>query len=151
MPFAQLILSAPDRQKAREVANLLTHSAPAQLQIAAAGDAPPVSLPASIVAALRDCLTALGEGEGVLLLDEGTELSPEQAGQILGISRPLVYLRMDNGRLPFRTIGSHRRLRLSDVLALVPFEEATKAAAKAIGEDTDDFIVNYASASENMS
>ena len=51
-------------------------------------------------------------------------LSPEQAAKVLRISRPLVYHRMDTGRLPFRQVGTHRRVLVKDVLALKSFEES---------------------------
>ena len=58
------------------------------------------------------------DSERVAVLREDEELSPEQAAAILGISRPLVVRRMDNGLLPFRYVGARRRCRFSDVLKL---------------------------------
>ena len=52
------------------------------------------------------------------MLAEDQELSPADASEILGISRPLVVHRMDIGDLPFRYVGKHRRASLKDVLAL---------------------------------
>jgi len=54
------------------------------------------------------------------------ELTPEQAGKILGISRPLVVQRMDDGKLPFHYVGTHRRCTLQNVLALKAAEKATQ-------------------------
>ncbi len=66
-----------------------------------------------------------------------SELTPEQAGKILGVSRPLVVRRMDDGRLPFRYEGAHRRCRLEDVLKLKAQEERQAAAAKELAEMDD--------------
>jgi len=51
------------------------------------------------------------------------ELTPEQAGKLLGISRPLVVRRMEDGRLPFRYEGAHRRCKLIDVVKLKAIED----------------------------
>lgn len=105
-----------------------------------------IALPPKAVAAMRDLLARLVETREVLLVNEEAEMSPEDAAKVLGISRPLVYKRMDDGRLPFRNVGAHRRVLLRDVLALKPFEDKRRRFAKALSEDTDDLEVNYASA-----
>lgn len=64
------------------------------------------------------------EAGGVAYGPLDAELTPEQAGSILGISRPLVVQRMDDGRLPFRYVGSHRRCTLNDVLSLKAAEDS---------------------------
>lgn len=74
---------------------------------------PPVA--ADAVATLIDRLLS---GDRVAVLAEDQELSPIEISPLLGISRPLVVLRMDRGDLPFRYVGKHRRALLKDVLAL---------------------------------
>ena len=76
------------------------------------------------------------------------ELSPEQAGRILGISRPLVVRRMDDGRLPFTYVGAHRRCKLEDVLRLKAQEDEQAEALRELGEGTGQRVeVNKALAS----
>ena len=84
-----------------------------------------IELPTEALKALHSILSVLAEGGEAVLLREDDEATPAEAAAILGISRPLVYQRMDDGRLPFRTVGSHRRVRLRDVLALRPEEEVS--------------------------
>ncbi|WP_159719106.1 helix-turn-helix domain-containing protein [Geminicoccus flavidas] len=52
------------------------------------------------------------------VLIEDQELTPNQAADILGMSRPLIVQRMEAGDLSFRYVGKHRRTRLKDVLTL---------------------------------
>ena len=68
---------------------------------------------------------------GVVIAPFDRELSPDAAGKILRISRPLVVRRMDDGRLPFRYEGKHRRCKLEDVLRLKATEEKQIAALPA--------------------
>jgi hypothetical protein len=74
---------------------------------------------------------------GVIIAPLDRELSPEAAGKILGVSRPLVVRRMDGGQLPFRYEGKHRRCKLEDVLKLKAAGEKQTASLRAIAE-TDD-------------
>ena len=67
-----------------------------------------------------------------------SELTPEQAGKILGISRPLVVRRMDDGRLPFRYEGAHRRCKLEDVLVLKATEDKQNTALRELAEGMED-------------
>jgi hypothetical protein len=68
---------------------------------------------------------------GVVIAPLDRELSPDAAGKILSISRPLVVRRMDDGRLPFRYEGKHRRCKLEDVLKLKAAEDKQTAALRA--------------------
>lgn len=102
-----------------------------------------LSLPASAVAPVEALLDHLLRGERVALLTEDQELSPTDASAILGISRPLVVLRMDRGDLPFRYVGKHRRAKLRDVLALKAKLEVRQRVLDALADDTEDLIVNH--------
>ena len=102
-----------------------------------------VPLTASLLAAIGTVLARIGESEDVLIVDKEAELSPEQAAKVLGISRPLVYHRMDTGRLPFRQVGTHRRVLVKDVLALKSFEEEWRLFARELAEDTDDQALSF--------
>ena len=77
------------------------------------------------------------------VLAEDQELSPTEASAILGISRPLVVLRMDRGDLPFRYVGKHRRALLKDVLALKSKLDTRQSAMDALADDTEDLIQTH--------
>lgn len=102
-----------------------------------------VALPPSAVSAVEALLTRLLSGERVAVLTEDRELSPTEVSVILGISRPLVVLRMDRGDLPFRYVGKHRRALLRDVLTLKAKLDKRQKALDELAEDTEDLIVNH--------
>lgn len=102
-----------------------------------------VALPPAAVGLLESLVSGLLSGERVAVLVEDRELSPTEASIILGISRPLVVHRMDNGDLPFRYVGKHRRAALRDVLALKSKLDTGRKALDALAEDTEDLIVRH--------
>jgi hypothetical protein len=102
-----------------------------------------VQLPSKAAALLEAALRRLLQGERVAVLAEDQELSPNDAADILGISRPLVVHRMDVGDLPFRYVGKHRRTKLKDVLALKTRIDAQQKAMEALAEDAEDLKQRY--------
>jgi excisionase family DNA binding protein len=102
-----------------------------------------VRMPKVALALIRDVLAKLVDSERVAVVREDEELSPEQAAIILGMSRPLVVRRMDNGRLPFRYVGAHRRCRMSDVLKLRREEEDQREALGRLAGDTEDLMKDH--------
>jgi len=88
-------------------------------------------------------IARLLSGQRVAVLAEDQELSPSEASAILGVSRPLVVLRMNRGDLPFRYVGKHRRASLEDVLALKAKLDARQKALDALADDTEDLIVTH--------
>jgi hypothetical protein len=102
-----------------------------------------LNLPPKAAAWLAAALDRLLQGERVAVLVEDQELSPNDAADILGMSRPLVVHRMDIGDLPFRYVGKHRRAKLKDVLALKTRIDAQQAAMEALAEDAGDLRRRY--------
>lgn len=102
-----------------------------------------ISLPPAAASFFETLVSRMLSGERVAVLAEEQELSPTEAATILGVSRPLVVLRMDRGDLPFRYVGTHRRAALKDVLALKAKLDARQKALDALAEDTEDLIVAH--------
>lgn len=107
------------------------------------GEEQTLALPPAAVNAVETLIDRLLSGDRVAVLAENQELSPTEISFILGVSRPLVVLRMDRGDLPFRYVGKHRRAFLKDVLALKARLEAQRGALGALTEDAEDLHVRY--------
>ena len=71
-----------------------------------------------LVELLRASLKEFREGNGVTLLTSKRELSAQEAAELLGVSWPyLVTHFLETGIIPYRKVGTHRRIALSDVQA----------------------------------
>ncbi len=102
-----------------------------------------MSLPPEAADVMRGILDELARGARLAVLRDDQELTPNQAAKILGISRPLVVHRMESGDLPFRYVGTHRKCRLRDVLALQARLAEQQAALDALAADTDELRDTY--------
>lgn len=76
-----------------------------------------LELPASVVSLLVDILNATAAGHGLTILPESVELTTVQAARVLQVSRPFLINLLEQGQIPFRKVGKHRRVLLEHVLA----------------------------------
>jgi excisionase family DNA binding protein len=93
---------------------------------------------------MQSVLATIAETGEAFVFKPEDEVSPERAAEMLGVSRPIVYQRMDTGKLPFRQVGTHRRIRATDVARLKQFEDRRRTFAAALSADTEDIEENYA-------
>ena len=66
---------------------------------------------------MRRLLIDLAQNRPVAIVPLDHELTPNQAADILNASRGTVLRLIETGDLPARMVGSHRRVRLEDLLA----------------------------------
>jgi excisionase family DNA binding protein len=98
------------------------------------GDGAPadvVVVPAPAVELLVRVLSHLANGETVTILPDRAELTTQQAAALLRVSRPTLIQLLEAGRIPHRRVGTHRRVRLDDLLAFQAREAADRASALA--------------------
>lgn len=74
-------------------------------------------LPPSVTRGLFAVLGTLARGDAVAVVPADNELTTQEAADLLGVSRPTLVKLIDQEQLPCRWVGSHRRLRVEDVLA----------------------------------
>src|SRR5437763_439933 len=75
-----------------------------------------VEIPAEVYRILRQVVEAMNQGLAVTVVPQSQSLTTQQAADLLGISRPTLIRLLDSGKILFDRVGTHRRLRLRDVL-----------------------------------
>lgn len=76
-----------------------------------------IRVPKFLVRFIAFILKEMAEGRTVNLVTSDIEISTEQAAAILNVSRPYIIKLLESGSIPFRKVGTHRRILLRDVEA----------------------------------
>jgi len=98
------------------------------------GEADDLVLPGHVLQILLDVLSEMSKGNAISLIPHHQELSTQDAANLLNVSRPFLVSLLEQGKIEFRKVGSHRRVRLQDVLA---YKESTdRKRNKALDELT---------------
>lgn len=87
------------------------------MAIGAAGSSETTPLPPHIAELIRQMLTNLAAGRDVSVTDRREELTPNEAADFLNVSRPYIVKLMNEGVLPYRQVGAHRRIPYADLAA----------------------------------
>jgi excisionase family DNA binding protein len=117
------------KETSRVLASHIRNSDPMELRIP--DDPSPegtVKLPLSAARMLIRILEEMARGNAVTLIPVHAELTTQEAAELLNISRPSLIQLLDEGKIEYRRVGTHRRIRFE---GLMKYKRAAEAARRA--------------------
>ena len=99
-----------------------------------------IPLPESVFYVLERVAEVLARGDSITVVPVGREVTTQQAADLLNVSRQYLVRLLDDGRIPFRKTGKHRRLRIEDVLAFKEKRDKDRRAGlRELSQMTQEF------------
>jgi len=125
--------TSDDRDRATAISRATAGVSQATLRLP---DGQEIALPESLVAVLIASAGQLSQGHGVTVLATEVRLSPAEAGELLGLSRPFVVRLLDAGEIPSEHLpdSKHRVVRLVDVLEFQARRERRREGRRRIAD-----------------
>ena len=72
-------------------------------------------LPGYAINLLLAMLTEMSKGNAITVMPIHAELSTQETAELLNVSRPHLVDLLEQGKIPFRKVGTHRRILANDV------------------------------------
>ncbi len=92
-------------------------------------DGEAVRLAPAIADLVIDLLGGVASGQTVTLIPAGAMLTTQQAADILSVSRPHLSKLLKTGKIPFVSVGAHRRVMHADLMAYIDRRDAERRTA----------------------
>lgn len=136
--------SPEDAKLAEESCRQLAACSDGELRVEVPETGETVVLPAAALRLIIDLLAAMADGNAVTLVPIGAELTTQQAADLLGVSRPFLIRQLEAGEIPFRKVGTHRRVLFADVMTFKREVEAKRVESlKELAEQAQDLGMGY--------
>lgn len=75
---------------------------------------------------LLEILAQMANGNAVTVVPVQAEFTTQQAAEFLNVSRPFFIAMLEDGALPHRKVGTHRRVRFEDLLRYKQADETKR-------------------------
>ena len=74
-----------------------------------------ITIPAVAFRLLVQILSQMAKGNAIIIIPIHAELTTQEAADFLNVSRPFLVKLLDSGQIPYRKVGTHRRVYFKDV------------------------------------
>ena len=133
------------RAAQRCIVEALDHSRAASITLTTTnGKHPTVALPPSALKLIGQLLGAMSEGRPITLMPSKQEFSTVEAAKFLNVSRPFVIKEIEEGRLPHRKVGAHRRVAFDDLVTYArEMRKRQEGALERLAENARELGLDY--------
>lgn len=108
------------------------------------GAAPTVTVPRQAFALFLEVLGQMANGNAVTIVPVHAELTTQEAANFLNVSRPYLVRLLEEGKLPYRKVGTHRRVMFADLAEYRRRDEARrKETMAALAEEAQKHGLGY--------
>lgn len=103
-----------------------------------------VILPAPIMRLVMDILSSIAKGDAVALIPMHAEMTTQQGADFLNVSRPYLISLLEDGKIPYRKVGTHRRVLFEDLVKYKGCtDEARAASLDKLSEKTQSLELDF--------
>jgi excisionase family DNA binding protein len=107
-------------------------------------DAPVLELPPKVLRLMADLLNAMGQRQPITVMPQKHELTTQEAAAFLNVSRPFVVKQLEEGRIPFRKVGRHRRIEFENLVAYQrSMKEESDSALQELADQAQALNMGY--------
>lgn len=75
-----------------------------------------IEIPQKAFLLLNDIILAMSENKNVAVVSTSQEISTQEFADMLNVSRPYIVKLLENGEIPYKKVGKHRRISYQDAV-----------------------------------
>ena len=87
------------------------------IEITLDGDHESLRLPGKALGLLSNIISNMAAGRSMALILSDATIGTQEAADYLEVSRPYIVRLLEKGEIPFSKVGTHRRIKVSDLVA----------------------------------
>jgi excisionase family DNA binding protein len=132
------------RKSGKQLAPLARRGRPLTVHVCDPDHQETIEFPAGAVKLLMAILEETASGHAVTIVPQNAELTTQQTADFLNVSRPFLVQLLEENKLPFRYVGSHRRIRFEDALRYKEeIDKKRRAALDELAEEAQNLKLGY--------
>ncbi len=103
-----------------------------------------VTVPRKALDLLFKILSNMADGKSISLVPSDSEISTQQAADMLNVSRPHIVKLLEQGAIPYKKTGSHRRILLENLLKYdEKLNEQRNSSLKLLAKQAQELRLGY--------